>query len=381
MSSEQFTFEIYHWESGSFVGAPYTGSVLSFAGKSGRTSYMDNYAGGGFTITIANNDNEAAQFVRGYWVDILFGNGDYLQGGQVSEIVYDDYVGQNQGLSTATITCLDSLAVSGKFQLQNFTFTQATTGNQAAQVLGTYGPEQIPQIQLDTTSLSTASASTYSGTYLNRLNLLANTEKGQIWQFGDWSLRWKSRQNVSASSGKTFTRTSGGASDITYIGFRRIALGEQFFNQVTVTPEGLTEQKVTNSSSVDLYGASGFQMNSVDYNTTQASGLASWLATMLANPTDYRYEVDISDITGNKENIRDFLNIADIANYPTATLKWLKPGDVSETTVNVVCEGFSFNAVPGQTTYTVYFSPLTNYQYFTLNSSTLGILDTSRLGW
>ena len=381
MSSEQFTFEIYHWESGSFVGAPYTGSVLSFAGKSGRTSYMDNYAGGGFTITIANNDNEAAQFVRGYWVDILFGNGDYLQGGQVSEIVYDDYVGQNQGLSTATITCLDSLAVSGKFQLQNFTFTQATTGNQAAQVLGTYGPEQIPQIQLDTPSLSTASASTYSGTYLNRLNLLANTEKGQIWQFGDWSLRWKSRQNVSASSGKTFTRTSGGASDITYIGFRRIALGEQFFNQVTVTPEGLTEQKVTNSSSVDLYGASGFQMNSVDYNTTQASGLASWLATMLANPTDYRYEVDISDITGNKENIRDFLNIADIANYPTATLKWLKPGDVSETTVNVVCEGFSFNAVPGQTTYTVYFSPLTNYQYFTLNSSTLGILDTSRLGW
>ena len=211
--------------------------------------------------------------------------------------------------------------------------------------------------------------------------MLANTEKGQIWQFGDWSLRWKSRQNVSASSGKTFTRTSGGGSDITYTGFRRIALGEQFYNQVTVTPEGLTEQKVTNSSSVDLYGASGFQMNSVDYNTTQASGLASWLATMLANPTDYRYEVDIQDITGNKENIRDFLNIADIANYPTATLKWLKPGDVSETTVDVVCEGFAFNAVPGQTTYTVYFSPLANYQYFTLNSSTLGILDTSRLGW
>lgn len=381
MTSEQWTFEIYHWESGSFVGAPYTGSVLSFAGKSGRMSYMDNYAGGGFTITIANNDNEAAQFIRGYWVDILFANGDYLQGGQVSEIVYDDYFGQDQGLSTATITCLDSMAVSGKFQLQNFPYTQAETGSQAAQTNSVYSQQEIPHIQIDTGSLSTASASTYTGTYLERLNLLANTEKGQVWQFGDWSLRWRSRQNVSASSGKTFTRTSGGASDITYIGFRRIALGEQFFNQVTVTPEGLTEQKVTNSSSVDLYGASGFQMNSVDYNTTQASGLASWLATMLADPTDYRYEVDISDITGNKANIRDFLNIADIATYPTAVLKWLKPGDVSETTVNVVCEGFSFNAVPGQTTYTVFFSPLNNYQYFTLDSTTLGILDTSRLGW
>jgi hypothetical protein len=27
------------------------------------------------------------------------------------------------------------------------------------------------------------------------------------------------------------------------------------------------------------------------------------------------------------------------------------------------------------------FSPLQYYQFFTLNSSTLGILDTSRLGW
>ncbi len=381
MTSEQWTFEIYHWDNGSFVGAPYTGSVLSFAGKSGRIHYMDNYAGGGFTITIANNNDEAAQFIRGYWVDILFANGDYLIGGQVSEIVYDDYFGQDQGLSTATITCLDAVAVSGKFQLQNFPFTQTDTGSQSAQVDAVYTQQQIPHIQVDVNSLSIASASTFTGTYLDRLNLLANTEKGQLWQYGDFSLRWRSRANVSSSSGKTFTRTSSGPSDITYTGFRRIALGQQFYNQVTVSPEGLAEQKVTNTTSATLYGASGFQINSVDYNTTQASGLASWLATMLADPTDYRYEVDISDITGNKDTIRDFLNLEDVASTPTAVLEWLKPGDVAETTVDVVCEGFAFNAVPGQTTYTMYFSPLLNYQYFTLNSTTLGILDTSRLGW
>jgi hypothetical protein len=39
------------------------------------------------------------------------------------------------------------------------------------------------------------------------------------------------------------------------------------------------------------------------------------------------------------------------------------------------------NATTEKTDFTVYFSPLTYYQFFTLNSSELGILDTSRLGW
>jgi hypothetical protein len=39
------------------------------------------------------------------------------------------------------------------------------------------------------------------------------------------------------------------------------------------------------------------------------------------------------------------------------------------------------NATPDRTIFTVYFSPATYYQFFTLDSSTLGILDTSRLGW
>jgi hypothetical protein len=44
-------------------------------------------------------------------------------------------------------------------------------------------------------------------------------------------------------------------------------------------------------------------------------------------------------------------------------------------------EGFNVNITPEQTTFTVYFSPANYYQYFILNSTTLGILDTSRLGW
>jgi hypothetical protein len=57
------------------------------------------------------------------------------------------------------------------------------------------------------------------------------------------------------------------------------------------------------------------------------------------------------------------------------------PGAGSDSTIEVAIEGISVSATPDQTTFTVYFSPLTYYQFFTLDSSELGILDTSRLGW
>jgi len=57
------------------------------------------------------------------------------------------------------------------------------------------------------------------------------------------------------------------------------------------------------------------------------------------------------------------------------------PGAGSDTTLQVAIEGVTMNATTEKTDFTVYFSPLTYYQFFSLDSSEFGILDTSRLGW
>jgi hypothetical protein len=44
-------------------------------------------------------------------------------------------------------------------------------------------------------------------------------------------------------------------------------------------------------------------------------------------------------------------------------------------------EGWDINITPAQTTFNLSWSPQIYYQIFTLDSTTLGILDTSRLGW
>ena len=221
------------------------------------------------------------------------------------------------------------------------------------------------------------------------MNLLVSTEKGQLWDLGNNAYWFLGREYVGKPSGYTFTRTAGSITDIPYSTFRRYELGDQFMNQVTVEPVFVASQYNENSASVTAYGPSAYSVSTLDSTTTQAAGLASWLATMQGDPTDFRYEITVLDTTATgivpstippQTVLQDFVQSLTLGES-LCTIEWLKPGDVSETSVEVVCEGFAVNAVPGQTEYTFYFSSAEFYQYFRLNDTVYGILDTSRLGW
>jgi hypothetical protein len=223
--------------------------------------------------------------------------------------------------------------------------------------------------------------------------LLVSTEQGQLWDAGNNAFFFLGRQYVGKPSGYTFSRTAGSITDIPYSTFRRYELGDQFMNQVTIVPQSVSspvaEQYNENSASITAYGPSAYSVSTLDDTTTQAAGLASWLAIMQGDPTDFRYEITVLDTTATgivpgtlppQTVLQDFVQM--LKNGESlAIIEWLKPGDVSETSVEVVCEGFAVNAVPGQTEYTFYFSSAEFYQYFRLDDTVYGILDTSRLGW
>ena len=151
-------------------------------------------------------------------------------------------------------------------------------------------------------------------------------------------------------------------------------------NQVLVQPESVASQFIVNQESINNFGPSGYSLSTLDYNTTQAASLASWLATMQGNPDDFRYEITVSDIAADKSEIEELIDFLNVGNS-LVTVEWLKPGDITETIVQAVVEGYAFNAIPGETQYTFYLSSATTYQYFILDNTTFGILDTSRLGW
>jgi hypothetical protein len=352
----------------------------------GRQSYIDQYSGATFSMTIVNNNDESALFVRGLFVAINYEDNNPLFTGRVIAVQYNDAQGTDQGLSTATIICAGPIAQCGKFNLQDRGFVGSVSNNFINPQVSFDG-DIIPPC-FSSGSSSNASADTYTGTWLNRMNLLVSTEKGQLWDANN-AYFFLGREYVGKPSGYTFSRTAGSITDIPYSTFNRYELGDQFMNQVTVEPLSVASQYNENTASVTAYGPSAYSVSTVDNTTTQAAGLASWLATMQGDPTDFRYELTVLDTTATglvpsfsppKTVLEDL--VVELKNGESlCTLEWLKPGDVSETSVEVVCEGFAVNAVPGQTEYTFYFSSAEFYQYFRLDDTVYGILDTSRLGW
>lgn len=358
----------------------WTSSVLSFNFTNGRQSYLDNYNAGALTFTIKNQANESAGFSFGDEIRILNPSSISLLSFYVVLVSYNDYPG-NTGLSTATITCQDAYGLMGRLQMNNFSIAADRSAAQWAQTNTVPGKiAGRPSMSTFGFGQSFCSAGTYSGSVLNLWNLLVNTERGVIALYQNGA-RFVSRDSITifGTNPDTFSQNST-ASSVGYEDIKRINLGLDLMNQVQTQPAGLAVQQGTNAASVASVGAQGFTVSSLDSTTTQALGLADWLANTLSDSYSQRFEVTFTDLAQNASlNFERFMSFM-TQRLPTS-LTYRVPGAVSDTTVLVIPEGYNLSATPSETTITAYLSPLTYYQFFTLNSSTLGILDTSRLGW
>jgi hypothetical protein len=346
--------------------------VLSFNGFEGRQNYNDNYAGGFFNVTIKNDSNQIANFPRGLDIRIETELGYPIADGVVSNVDFNDYPG-NTGLSTATITCIDALSQLGKFQLKDFTgYIETDTITQAEKTNPAYTGWDIPFIQGSNAQSTASAVASYTGTILNRLNLLVQTEKGLLLT-GPF-IDFLSRSKISnAPMSIAMTRNTVSPTSLKYQDFKRVAAGNNFYNQVTVQPETVAEQQADNSASQTAYGVSGYSISTVDATTTQALGLANWLANMQGDPNTLRYEITFTDVNNNADAFADFFKDYKVDRIAMVSLEWQAQGQSTEV-VNTIIEGFSYSGNPSQTAVTVYLSPVEYYQYFILDDNIYGRL-------
>ena len=362
----------------------FTSSILSASITQGREKYLDNYPGGSISITINNNTNLSNSF--NFNDKIYVQNTDDLRGFQdvftVQEITFNDYPG-NTGLSTATIFATDGLSRSGRYNAVSKVLTQTSSYNQLLQFNGSPLPADLNITSGGGSSI--ASAQTYTGTVLNQINSVQSTERGLI--FTGITSPSKTIQIISPIARSsisdilntfvTFGRNTS-SSVIAYNTFERIQNGTSFINTATISPLGLAEQNRTNTVSVTAYGEAFYSSSTVDYDATQAQGNGDWIVNTFSDIESLRFKIGLTDRMQNSTAYTVFLNTFGGGSY---TLAYREPAAGSDTTVNVVLEGWTINITPEQTSYDLSFSPLTYYQFFTLNSNSLGILDTSRLGW
>lgn len=359
-----------------------TSSVMSFSYAQGRHNYLDQYSGGTLSVTLKNQANIAQYFTfNSVWIL----SDDTSPGDQYfwcQDVSFNDYPG-NTGLSTITVSLVDVLARNGRNVVSNVVLAQDDTIDQMETLWNTV-PYQIGAFDGSSPGSSTAAGITYSGSMLNYFNLIDQTEKGLVNFYAD-TVNMLRRSSVNnAVSVFSFTRNAPAAADISYSAISHDLAGLNFMNNVTVNPNGLASQTSTNSASVTAYGNAAQSVSTVDATTTQALGLAQWLSSSQADPEAQNWSISFQDIPQNGSAISAFLKAfygVDGDEYKVWSLVYRVPGAGSDSTLKVAIEGISVSATPEQTLFTVYFSPLTYYQFFTLNSTTLGILNTSRLGW
>jgi hypothetical protein len=359
-----------------------TSSVLSFSYLQGRQNYLDPYSGGTLNVTLKNQTNVAQYFTfNSIWKLTDANSGEY-QNFWMQDINFNDYPG-NTGLSTITVALVDVLARNGRNVVSNVVLPQDETLDQL-QTLWRTSPFRIGDVQKAGAGSSTAAAITYSGSMLNYLNLIDATEKGLLNLYHDEVVMIPRSLAYATINEFIFTRNAASSTAISYSAFGHDKAGLNFMNNVTVTPNGLAAQTATNSTSIAAYGNAEQTVSTVDSNTTQALGLAQWLSDSQSDPEAETWSVTFQDIAQDTTALAEFL----IAFYGTLgsnrriwLLLYRVPGAAVDKGVFVAIEGIEVNASPEQTTFTVYFSPATYYQFFTLDNNTLGILNTSRLGW
>jgi hypothetical protein len=170
---------------------------------------------------------------------------------------------------------------------------------------------------------------------------------------------------------------------IGYQDIQRNKFFDIFANDVTIDPVGLASQQTTNATSVAAYGNYSVLRTSSDQTTTQAAGLSQYLSNVLSDLNLLNIVISFSDkVQDSAGFVYDQLATScHIISSFISTLYYRQPGDTIDRSIRVTVTGYSVSATPSETIWTVYFAPMSVYDFFVLNSTTQGILDTSRLGW
>jgi len=360
----------------SSTSTTFTQHVVSAQMQQGRTRFLDNYPGGVLTCTIRNNTDQASGFALGNALKLSVTNvSSVYQYFNVIDIQFENEQGNMAG-ATATITAIDRLGLLGRYQKTISGWLGPTTTGLAFNAVA----QGFINEQYNTYS-TVPNQTSFFNAALAQSNILATTEIGILMSYQNL-VRFYGRGKGTNSyffPSVAFGRTAN-ATTIGYNDFSREKFGSKYANEITVQPAGLTAQTASNTTFPDVTET----YSTRDENTTQAANLATYIQQVKSNQstqamtigfTDADLTVSTSGLGFNwySQFAYNFLGFYDVA--------YRVPGAGSDTTEKMFCEGYSARIVPGRTDFTLYMSPGDFHQFFTLDSNTLGILDTSRLGW
>jgi hypothetical protein len=205
------------------------------------------------------------------------------------------------------------------------------------------------------------------------MNKTVASLNGRIYDNNGFLYIWAKSEIVASTI--NFSDTTNNSTNQVYDKINYESLGQNFFTQVTVTPDGLAAQ-VASSGSLPYRNLALSTFNST---TGQALDFANYLLNTYKTPVNS--VASVSCIANAQTSMQlDALGTVGGTNLWSCISKRVSVSFRGQTVYGVI-EGVSLSAVPGSARYTFYLSPADLNNYLTLNDAVFGRLDYNRLGY
>ena len=411
-------------------GTDFFDRVINIVFDMGRPTLLDDYSGNACKITVRNNDGYfdtigISSVLRIYPVS-TFGSGEPIGATRTfwfQSAQYQDQI--DSDASTATLIFTDGYGLLGQTPISENTsniysalgtvtqsdqyITRATAlavaqgGMFAISTMNKTSGAPVPAYSIGSSAVPTLGASGVENinsqtSILDYINLNTKTEQTSFdvptINFGTPStpnfytcvyLVGRSKmdtQKMAVSIGASPSSTS-----LVWDQLGRDQYGFNFYNQVTLNWVYSSARQVTSTGSnvangfvrLDQTTREGNFAGDVSNGLTQATYHSQYLANALNTFENTYMTLSFIDAGQNVTALSSFLSYdALVTRY--LTIQYLTPstGLISK---DMKIEGVNVQIEAGLTRFTLTLSDYDLYNFFTLNSTSSGILNTSRLGW
>ena len=277
--------------------------------------------------------------------------------------------GEVANMDTWSIYCEDALAGAGRaLTSSSFSWSAGITTFEAARQACVSAGIPISDLFLTDSGSTVSAQSLGDANLLSILQTLVQTEQGRLVGLSDTAIGWLDRTALQYSDQVLFFSDvlpqPAGTTKYTNVEFRSLA--DSFYQSVTVEPQGLAAQTAGT-------GVRQYSLSSYDSSDVQANNLASYvLATLNANEAAPSVISTISELLTTD----DVLLAARDAGTGERCALYLRGG-----VYDLFIEGVTITANPDQTRFTFNVISASTLNFFILDSSTFGVLDTNKLGF
>ena len=313
---------------------------------SGTIIRIQNTTGTAYTIWSGRIDNVSAQYGIPYTGGV--GQADYLN-----------------------VTFEGAFAVAGRMQGNNYAMAAGSIATQMTNASTQTGLT----LSFDGSASQSLAATTVSSTWGDWINRVCQSTNSRIWDTYDYLSVAVISPFSSNINSVNFSDVANNATNQVYNQINFDSLADNFYTQVTVTPESFGAATVTQAGASVPYRA--YQANTLNNSTSQATDYANYL---LANYGTSRFAISSFTCMAEAQSSFQLDKIGasnNLAYSPGTQVGVAFRG----TTYQCIIEGVTMSATPAGASFTYYVSGADLNAYLILDNTVFGRLDYNKLGY